>query len=147
MRMNVSLCSIVCGSSSHHHPVQKLCSPVPLERTPQTVVSEPVFVISFSWVAFPKYRETKDRYFNIHLFYYTRIGRNEDGIFTPTCSRARIEDFFALEEYEREHDLLQKRLELEKKVTLAPGVPHISHNTEERVFRLQTNTQVTFIVG
>lgn len=147
------LCSSVFGASSHH-PVQMLCSPVDahwsLERTPQTVVSETVFVVSFSWVAFPEYRDTKDnhRYFNIHLFYYKCFDGNS--ILTPTCSRARTDDFFALEEYDREHDLLQKRLVLEKKVSLVPGVPHISHSTVDESVKItgQTNTtQVTLIVG
>lgn len=48
-----------------------------------------------------------------------------------TCRRANMDDFLEFDEKEREHDVLQKRLVLEKKVLLLPLVPHISHTAAE----------------
>lgn len=48
-----------------------------------------------------------------------------------TCRRASMDDFLEFDEKEREHDVLQKRLVLEKKVLLLPLVPHISHTAAE----------------
>lgn len=48
-----------------------------------------------------------------------------------TCRRASMDDFLEFDEKEREHDVLQKRLVLEKKVLLLPLVPHISHTAVE----------------
>lgn len=42
-----------------------------------------------------------------------------------------MDDFLEFDEKEREHDVLQKRFVLEKKVLLLPLVPHISHTAAE----------------
>lgn len=47
-----------------------------------------------------------------------------------------MDDFLEFDEKEREHDVLQKRLVLEKKVLLLPLVPHISHTAAEEKHHL-----------
>lgn len=43
-----------------------------------------------------------------------------------------MDDFLEFDEKDREHDVLQKRLVLEKKLVLLPLVPHISHTAAEQ---------------
>lgn len=43
-----------------------------------------------------------------------------------------MDDFLEFDEKEREHDVLQKRLVLEKKLLLLPLVPHISHTAADQ---------------
>lgn len=49
-----------------------------------------------------------------------------------TFKRAKMDDFLEFDEKDREHDVLQKRLVLEKKLLLLPLVPHISQTAAEQ---------------
>lgn len=112
-----------------HHLVQMLCSPDaahrPLTVEPQSVISDTVCVMTSSWAAFPEYKDTQKLNHCLNKYVCNSMPDN------PTWSLARTEDFFELDEYEREQDTLQKRLDLEKKVSVVPLVPHISHITAE----------------
>lgn len=61
-----------------------------------------------------------------NISFYFRSVKNT---FFLTCRRASMEDFLEFDEYEREQDVLQKRLVFEKNVLILPVVPHISHTT------------------